>query len=85
MKELNMSKIITGYSLVLGVLLIAIFNFLIPGNSKAFTENITEINAFTENLGANKDIAFDKAVSAVSSAVVTEINDGNASDSLNLS
>ena len=50
MKELNMSKIITGYSLVLGVLLIAIFNFLIPGNSKAFTENITEINAFTENL-----------------------------------
>ena len=57
MKELNISKIITGYSLVLGVLLIAIFNFLIPGNSKAFTENITEINAFTENLGANKDIA----------------------------
>ena len=57
MKELNLSKIITGYSLVLGVLLIAIFNFLIPGNSKAFTENITEINAFTENLGANKDIA----------------------------
>ena len=52
-----MSKLITGSSLIIGVLLIGIFNFLVPGNSDAFTENVTEINAFTENLGSNKENA----------------------------
>ena len=36
---------------------------------------VSSIASAAEGTGANKDIAFDKAVSAVSSAVVTEIND----------
>jgi hypothetical protein len=50
-----MSKLITGSSLFIGVLLVLIFNFLIPGNSKIFTENITEINFMTENFGLHVD------------------------------
>ena len=46
---------------------------------------VSTISAAAEGTGANKDIAFDKAVGAVSSAVINEINDGNSSDSLSLS
>ena len=46
---------------------------------------VTTISAAAEGTGANKDIAFDKAVGAVSSAVINEINDGNSTDSLSLS
>tara|TARA_B110000263_G_C15235575_1_gene476858 strand:+ start:396 stop:1157 length:762 start_codon:yes stop_codon:yes gene_type:complete len=48
-----MSKLITSSSLFLGVLIVLIFNFLTAGNSKIFTENITEINFMTENFGIN--------------------------------
>jgi len=48
-----MSKLITGSSLLLGVLIVLIFNFLIPGNSEVFTENITEITWMTEYFGIN--------------------------------
>ena len=43
---------------------------------------VSTISAAAEGTGANKDIAFDKAVGAVSSAVINEINDGNSTDSL---
>ena len=46
---------------------------------------VSSIAAAAEGTGANKDIAYDKAVSAVSTAVVAEINDGNTTDSFNLS
>ena len=46
---------------------------------------VTSIASAAEGTGADSNIAFDKAVSAVSSAVVNEINDGNSSDSINLS
>ena len=46
---------------------------------------VSTISSAAEGTGANKDIAFDKAVGAVSSAVINEINDGNSTDALSLS
>jgi len=50
-----MSKLVTGSSLLLGSLIILVFNFLIPGNLDVFTKNVTEVNIFTENYGSNSD------------------------------
>jgi len=51
-----MSKWITGSSLFIGVLIVIIFNFLIPGNSSVFTENITAVDWMTEYFGINTTI-----------------------------
>ena len=51
-----MSKLITASSLLLGSIIIIIFNFLIPGNIDVFTKNITEVNIMTENFGSNSDL-----------------------------
>ena len=51
-----MSKLITSSSLLLGSIIILVFNFLIPGNLDVFTKNITEVNIMTENYGSNKEL-----------------------------
>ena len=51
-----MSKIITGSSLILGSIIVIIFNFLLPGNLDAFSKNVVEVNTFTENYGDNHNL-----------------------------
>ncbi len=51
-----MSKLITASSLLLGSIIILVFNFLIPGNLDVFTKNVTEVNIMTENYGSNKEL-----------------------------
>lgn len=51
-----MSKLVTGSSLLVGSLIILVFNFLIPGNLDVFTKNVTEVNIMTENYGSNSEI-----------------------------
>jgi len=50
-----MSKLVTGSSLLLGSLIIIVFNFLIPGNLDVFSKNITEVNIMTENYGSSSE------------------------------
>ncbi|MEC7837712.1 MAG: hypothetical protein VX523_03205, partial [Chloroflexota bacterium] len=51
-----MSKLITGASLLVGSIIIVLFNFLIPGNVDVFTKNITEVNVMTGNYAADSDL-----------------------------
>lgn len=51
-----MSKLITGSSLLLGSLIVILFNFLLPGNIDSFSKNVTEVTIMTENYGSNSNL-----------------------------